>query len=131
VDVCSFDHHSSIKLISYKVSFVTHALRCFSIYDSFVSISFSSYDIQSLKLPTYSFTSSNPAICNASTLGHAEIPEPQEAIIVSYSFKLAKCACNASFDFQLPSSSSMSAQKKFLAPGICPALSYNGSVLPR
>src|SRR5699024_11690501 len=92
VDVCSFDHHSSIKLITYNGSFVTHALRCFSIYDSFVSISFSSYDIQSLKLPTYSFTSSNPAICNASTLGHAEIPEPQEVIIVSYSFKLAKCA---------------------------------------
>src|SRR5690625_1065460 len=56
-------------------------------YSSFVSNSFSGYEIQSLKLPGYNFTLLNPAIFSAKKLEHAEIPEPHETMISSSSFK--------------------------------------------
>src|SRR5699024_6994038 len=59
-------------------------------YSSFVSTSFASYEIQSLKLPGYNFTLSNPSISRAKIFGVADIPEPQDTMTSSASSRPAK-----------------------------------------
>ena len=89
--------------------------------------------IHSLHEPTYTRGSTYPASMPDKARWHAVTPDPH---ITTHGFDLSipntprHSATNCSRDFQVPLSSTLRVNGRFVAPGICPATGSIGSISP-